>query len=75
MHLPCQAWSLSQLCHLQENAGQIQQQNYLPANQAFMKQLLTCQEYVAVMGFSRHSKGFGVMNSRERRKPENNFIL
>lgn len=40
-----------------------------------MKQLLTCQDYVAVLEYSLYSKGFGVMNSKERSKPENNFIL
>jgi len=40
-----------------------------------MKQLITCQDYVAVIEYSPHSKGFGALNSSEGRKPENNLIL
>lgn len=75
MNLPCQAWSLSQLFHLKQNTGQIEQQNNLPANHVVMKQFLTCQDYVAVIEYSLHSKAFGAMDSRERRKPENSTIL
>lgn len=39
-----------------------------------MKQFLICQDCVAVTEYSSHSKGLGVMKSKER-MPGNSFIL